>query len=75
MNVKRWFKERFQNGSTRTWEHALTDDKASGDFRGPYGFGRRAHRPDPQASYSFGDDPTHRMTHPEPSHTGRWRSS
>jgi hypothetical protein len=31
-----------------------------GDFRGPYGFGRRAHRPDPRAKYGF-------ENHPEPS--------
>jgi len=71
MNVKRWFKERFQNGSTRSWEHDISDSQPRGDFRGPYGFGRRAHRPDPKATYSFGDDPTHRMHHPFPSQNGR----
>ena len=29
---------------------------ASGDFRGRYGFGRRAHRPDPGAHYGFEND-------------------
>ena len=27
-----------------------------GDFRGRYGFGRRAHRPDPDATYAFEPD-------------------
>ncbi|MGN6582462.1 MAG: hypothetical protein ACTHJV_02025 [Rhizobiaceae bacterium] len=26
---------------------------ASGDFRGPYGYGRPAHRPDPSGHYHF----------------------
>lgn len=26
---------------------------ASGDFRGPYGYGRPAHRADPEARYGF----------------------
>jgi hypothetical protein len=28
----------------------------AGDFRGSYGFGRRAHRPDPAAEYRFSID-------------------
>ena len=28
----------------------------SGDFRGQYGFGRRAHRPDPTGNYTFPSD-------------------
>jgi len=30
--------------------------ESSGDMRGSYGFGRRAHRPDPQAHYRFDND-------------------
>jgi hypothetical protein len=32
-----------------------------GDFRGRYGFGRRAHKTDPNAHYGFEPD-THRAT-------------
>lgn len=28
-------------------------EPTDGDFRGPYGFGRPSHRPDPQATYGF----------------------
>ncbi len=28
-----------------------------GDWRGPYGYGHRAHRPDPTASYAFDPGP------------------
>ena len=31
--------------------------RGSGDFRGSYGFGRPAHRPDPNASYEFRPEP------------------
>ncbi|MEA2935029.1 MAG: hypothetical protein QOD74_1675 [Variibacter sp.] len=30
---------------------------AEGDFRGPYGFGRAAHKADPNASYGFASNP------------------
>jgi hypothetical protein len=33
------------------------DRQKAGDFRGPYGFGRPAHRPDPDAKYGFEPDP------------------
>lgn len=29
---------------------------AEGDFRGPYGYGRPAHRPEPNATYIFRPD-------------------
>ena len=29
------------------------DSGAQGDFRGPYGYGRPAHRPDPSGQYGF----------------------
>jgi len=32
-------------------------DQADGDFRGPYGFGRRAYKPDPSANYVFEPGP------------------
>lgn len=32
-----------------------------GDFRGRYGFGRRAHRPDPSARYGFENPPDRPM--------------
>jgi hypothetical protein len=28
-------------------------EEMHGDFRGPYGFGRPAHKPDPSATYVF----------------------
>jgi hypothetical protein len=67
MNFRRWFKDRFQRAPSHGWERHLSDSQPRGDFRGPYGFGRRAHRPDPKGHYSFGDDPTHRMHHPQAS--------
>lgn len=29
-------------------------ERENRDFRGTYGYGRRAYRPDPEAKYSFG---------------------
>jgi hypothetical protein len=34
-----------------------SEQTRAGDFRGPYGFGRPAHRPDPDAKYGFEPDP------------------
>ena len=34
-----------------------SEQQKAGDFRGPYGFGRPAHRPDPDAKYGFDPDP------------------
>jgi hypothetical protein len=34
-----------------------SEQQKAGDFRGPYGFGRPAHRPDPDAKYGFAPDP------------------
>jgi hypothetical protein len=34
-----------------------SEQQKAGDFRGPYGFGRPAHRPDPDAKYGFEPDP------------------
>jgi len=59
-----WLRDRLRGEPSRAWERHLPPAEAKGDFRGSYGFGRRAHRPDPSATYSFGDDPTHRMTDP-----------
>ena len=35
------------------------------DGRDPYGFGHRAHQPDPKAHYGFENDPNYRIHHPE----------
>lgn len=35
-----------------------------GDMRGSYGFGRRAHRPDPTGGYRFDNDANYRVHHP-----------
>ncbi|HWT30097.1 MAG TPA: hypothetical protein VN240_03630 [Propylenella sp.] len=49
-----------------TAEHGSADNRVEeevprasrdSDFRGPYGFGRPAHRPDPNASYGFRPEP------------------
>ena len=32
---------------------AAAEGKPEGDFRGPYGYGRPAHKSDPNASYGF----------------------
>jgi hypothetical protein len=37
--------------------------ESGGDMRGSYGFGRRAHRPDPKAHYRFDND-ANRWAHP-----------
>jgi hypothetical protein len=49
----------------RGWERDLPSADEVGDFRGSYGFGRRAHRPDPKARYGFENDPNYRVHHPE----------
>jgi hypothetical protein len=37
---------------------------SGGDIRGSYGFGRRAHRPDPKARYHFDNDANYSAHHP-----------
>jgi hypothetical protein len=34
-------------------EAVKNGDEAEGDFRGPYGYGRPAYKPDPAATYIF----------------------
>jgi len=41
------------------------DEKPKGDFRGSYGFGRRAHLPDPQGQYVFDNETIRRRSDPE----------
>lgn len=36
----------------------------TGDMRGSYGFGRRAHRPDPSGHYGFRNDANYWAHHP-----------
>jgi hypothetical protein len=43
-----------------------SDREGAGDFRGPYGFGRPAHRPDPDAKYGFEPDPTRALAPHDP---------
>lgn len=40
----------------------IASDAPTGDLRGHYGFGRRAHRPDPAGRYRFDAEP-HVRTH------------
>jgi hypothetical protein len=42
------------------------DHAAEGDWRGPYGFGHRAYRPDPAAHYGFDSGPPRVLTPPDP---------
>jgi hypothetical protein len=50
------------------------EGQKAGDFRGPYGFGRPAHRPDPDARYGFEPDPNRalpqRVSLPAPESAG-----
>jgi hypothetical protein len=52
MRVPVWFVELLGRRRSREPPQDAAP-KAGGDFRGPYGFGRRAHRPDPNAKYGF----------------------
>jgi hypothetical protein len=42
------------------------DHGPEGDWRGPYGYGHRAYRPDPEAQYGFDPGPTRTLPQPEP---------
>lgn len=64
MRFLNWVRTIVREDRSRGWERGLSSTKAKGDFRGSYGFGRRAHCPDPNARYTFGDDPTNRMHTP-----------
>ena len=41
------------NGIERPENDAILSEEASGDMRGPYGYGRPAHGSDPRAHYAF----------------------
>jgi hypothetical protein len=52
-------------------DHAASGDTAGrgateGDWRGPYGYGHRAYRPDPQAHYAFDPGPPRTLPPAEP---------
>ena len=53
---------RYRHVDKRAPRRAVRQERA--DPSGPHHFGRRAHRPDPNARYAFGDDPSHRMVSP-----------
>jgi hypothetical protein len=53
MKAPAWLTEWMERRRLRAGTIAQSD----GDFRGPYGFGHRAHRPDPQARYGFDTPP------------------
>ena len=42
------------------------DGGATGDWRGPYGYGHRAYRPDPKAQYVFDPGPPRVLPPDEP---------
>lgn len=44
-------------------EHDYASD---GDWRGPYGYGHRAYRPDPRAHYAFDPGPPRTLPPAEP---------
>lgn len=43
-----------REAAPRGWERGVFNAEPDHDFRGRYGFGRRAHHPDPNARYGFG---------------------
>jgi hypothetical protein len=56
MRFLHWLKEETSDKRrrpSRSRSPTPPEDFPKGDFRGSYGFGRRAHRPDPQAHYVF----------------------
>ena len=69
MHLLDWLHDGFLSHGAR-YRH--TDKSAGGKTRrqeradpsGPHHFGRRAHKPDPNARYGFGDDPGQRMLRP-----------
>lgn len=66
MGFLAWLSERFRGRrDSRGWERDLASAKERGDFRGSYGFGHRAHRPDPKARYGFENDANYRAHHSE----------
>ncbi len=62
MPVPAWLKNLIGDRQTRPQRkrvriHRREEEPASsGDMRGTYGFGRRAHRPDPRGHYQFEND-------------------
>lgn len=57
MQLFRWLKAGGSEERRRLVGRKLKDEQpAKGDFRGSYGFGRRAHRPDPKAHYGFDNE-------------------
>ena len=55
MRLLNWFKDDSRSDRPRRRERNPAP-QPEGDFRGRYGFGRRAHRPDPDATYAFEPD-------------------
>ena len=55
MRLLNWFKDDSRRDRPRRRERS-PGPQPEGDFRGRYGFGRRAHRPDPDATYAFEPD-------------------
>jgi hypothetical protein len=55
LGLLRWLQGDFSSARTgeRPRAKAERGEPPVGDFRGSYGFGRRAHRPDPAAHYVF----------------------
>ena len=47
-------------------DHAASRHSTEGDWRGPYGYGHRAYRPDPQAHYAFDPGPPRTLPPAEP---------
>ena len=64
MRLLNWFREGSRGGRpARRERHPIPQPE--GDFRGRYGFGRRAHRPDPDAIYAFEPDGSRRPRRPD----------
>jgi hypothetical protein len=65
MRIMAWLRDVIDGTRGRPLRNAQEEMAgASGDFRGRYGFGRRAHRPDPKAHYGFENDLNQKVQHP-----------
>jgi hypothetical protein len=69
MQLKDWLRDgllskRASYGHTETRADRAVVEQERADPSGRHDFGHRAHHPDPNARYEFGDDPGHRMVPP-----------
>lgn len=64
MRIMAWLRDLIDGTRSRPLRNAQQEMAgATGDNRGRYGFGRRAHRPDPKGQYGFENDANHQAHH------------